>query len=182
MAFIDTRLHECMAYGFSGGPVWNTEIVPMDNGREKRNGKWLLPLQRYTASFEDLPQDARDEVREAFYAARGRLHAFRLRDPEDHEAVAQPIVQIGGKWWLARAYTFGTETAYRLVQRPTSATLTGGTGTVNMQTGEVTAITGTPTWTGEFDVWVRFDSDYNAFTIGDLDAHSADIELVEVRR
>lgn len=51
-----------------------------------------------------------------------------------------------------------------------------------MQTGEVTAITGTPTWSGEFDVWVRFDSDYNAFTIGDIDAHSADIELVEVRR
>jgi len=182
MAFIDVRLNECMAYGFAGGGQWETELVMMDNGREKRNARWMIPQQRYTAQFQNLQTAGRNEVRNAFMAARGRLHAFRLRDPADYLATAQPIINVGGVWRLAKAYTLGSETAYRLIQRPISATLAGGAGTVDLQTGIVTARTGSPTWSGEFDVWVRFDSDFNAFTIGDLDAHSADIELVEVRR
>ena len=52
-----------------------------------------------------------------------------------------------------------------------------------MQTGIVTDITGTPTWSGEFDVWVRFDSDLLQFTIGDVDDDSSmTFDLVEVRR
>ena len=182
MAFIDVRLNECMAYGFVGGPVWQTDITAMENGRERRNGRWMLPVQRFSASYANLRENARDEVRNAFYAARGRLHAFRVKDWSDFSAVSQPIIQVGAKWYLAKAYTLGSETAYRIIQRPLSATLAGGTGTVNLQTGEVTGITGTPTWTGEFDVWCRFDSDSNAFTIGNWNAHTADIELVEVRR
>ena len=38
------------------------------------------------------------------------------------------------------------------------------------------------TWTGEFDVWARFASDYNAFAIGSWNAHTADVEIQEVRR
>jgi hypothetical protein len=83
--------------------------------------------------------------------------------------------------YLAKAYTFGSETAYRLIQAPITATLSGA-GAVNMTTGVVTGASPGDTWTGTFDVWMRFDSDWGAFTANAMGVWTADIELVEVRR
>ena len=63
MAFIDVRLNECMAEGFAGGGQWDTELVMMDNGREKRNARWMIPQQRYSAQFQNLEDAARNAAR-----------------------------------------------------------------------------------------------------------------------
>ena len=159
MSFINTRLSECVAYGFTGGPEWSTLIVDMDNGREQRNGQWMYPKHRYSAQYLNLNPDGRDDILAAFHAAKGRLHCFRFRDWNDYTATAQPLITVAGVTYLGKRYALGAQTADRLIQAPVSATLSG-----------------------EFDVWVRFDSDYNAFAIGNWNAHTADIELVEVRR
>lgn len=49
MAYIDTRLSDCVAYGFMGGPAYSTEEVEMDNGGGIFNGNWLYPKHRYSA-------------------------------------------------------------------------------------------------------------------------------------
>ncbi len=41
---------------------------------------------------------------------------------------------------------------------------------------------GTYLTTFNYDHWVRFDSDFNAFSIDAPDAHNATIDLIEVRR
>ena len=181
MAFINTRLSECVAYGFTGGPEYNTDITPMVNGHEKRDGKWMMPRHRYSAQYNGLRPAARTQILAAFHAARGRLHAFRFRDWNDYQAAAEPLVVVGGKTYLGKRYLLGAQPTDRSIHAPVTAVLSGA-GSVNMLTGEVTGAAPGDTWTGEFDVWVRFDSDYNAFTIGNWQSHSADIELVEVRR
>lgn len=182
MSFIDTRLDECVAYGFSGGPEWSTQVVALDNGREVRNAQWLYPRHRYAAQYMNLRPDARDAILAAFHACRGQLHAFRFKDWNDYTATAQPLVQSGGVWRLAKIYSFGSESSVRLIQAPSSVVLTGGDGEIDMETGIYSGDGEGVTWSGEFDVWVRFESDYNAFTIGSWQAHTADVALVEVRR
>lgn len=185
MAYINTRLSECVAYGFAGGPEWSTQVVLLDNGRETRNAQWLYPRCRYSAQYMNLREEDRDEILDAFYSCRGQLHAFRFKDWNDFQGTAQPFVQINGVWKMAKTRYFGSESSTRLIQAPVSGTiaLSGGSllnldYTTGIYNGNASGLT----WTGDFDVWVRFTSDYNAFTIGSWNAHSADIELVEVRR
>jgi uncharacterized protein (TIGR02217 family) len=192
--FIDTQLPQCVAYGFQGGPEWSTAIVELDNGGEVRNGQWKYPRMRYSAAFNNLSKDGQREVMAAFYAARGRLYAFRFNDPLDNLADAEPIAPSIGSTdavQLIRTYRLGPEAATRRIQAIVSATVRNSAGMTvagALDAGRGLFVPASPweddsyTWSGEFDVWVRFDSDHNAFTLGDLDAHTASIELVEVRR
>ncbi|MFC0677530.1 DUF2460 domain-containing protein [Lysobacter korlensis] len=194
MSFINTRLSKAVAYGFTGGPEWSTQIVPMDNGREQRNAQWLYPRHRYSAQFMNLPPALRDEVLAAFHACRGQLHAFRFKDWNDFTAANEPILPTVGTTTpvqLLKTYKFGSESATRLIQAPIAGAVVrrdgaAVAGTLDTATGlfrpDVAWLAGAYTWSGEFDVWVRFDSDFNAFTIGNWQAHTSDIELREVRR
>jgi uncharacterized protein (TIGR02217 family) len=193
MAYINTRLDECVAYGFTGGPEWSTLIVPLDNGREQRNGQWLYPKHRYSAQYNNIPATDRADVLAAFHAARGQLHVFRFKDWNDFTATNEalsPSIGTTTPVQLVKTYSLGAQSTTRLIQAPVSATVYRNgspvAGTLDTTTGLFTPdsnwIAGTHTWSGEFDVWVRFASDYNAFTIGNWNAHTADIELIEVRR
>lgn len=195
MAYIDTRLSDCVAYGFTGGPDYRTLVTPMDNGREHRNGQWLYPKHQYSAQFMNIRAEDRDTILAAFHAARGQLHCFRFKDWNDYEATSEVIAPSVGTTdavQLIKTYSLGAQDTTRLIQAPVSGTVTvykdgiAVAGTLEANTGLFTPdaswASGTYTWSGEFDVWVRFASDYNAFTIGNWNAHSADIELVEVRR
>lgn len=185
MAYIDTRLSECVAYGFMGEPGYKTLVVDYDNGWEQRDGQWQYPKHRYSAQYMNLRPDAKDEILAAFHACRGRLHAFRFKDWNDFQGTNQPFVQVNGVWQMTKQYTFGSETTNRPIQAPVDGeiTLSGGSlsaldFTTGIYDGDATGIT----WSGEFDVWVRFASDANAFTIGSWQAHTADLEIIEVRR
>jgi len=194
MSFVNERLSECVAYGFSGGPEWSTLIVLMDNGREQRNGQWLYPRHRYSAQYMNFRRDAQQEVLAAFHALRGQLHCCRFRDANDFEAIAEPLAPSIGTSTpvqLVKTYTFGGQSTVRLIQAPVAGAVVKRNGvpvagTLDDTTGLFTPSApwsaGTYTWDGEFDVWVRFASDFNAFTIGSINAHTADIELIEVRR
>jgi len=194
MAYIDARLSDCVAYGFSGGPEYSTLIVPLDNGREQRNRRWLYPKNRYSAQYLNLSPEAQDEVLNAFHAAVGRLNAFRFKDWNDYKAEAEPLAPSIGTSTpiqLVKTYVMGSEATTRLIQAPVAGAVikrngVAVTGTLDTTTGLFTPsapwASGTYTWDGEFDVWVRFDSDYNAFSIGSHKVHSTDIELIEVRR
>ncbi|WP_064746813.1 DUF2460 domain-containing protein [Lysobacter antibioticus] len=193
MAFINSRLSSCVAYGFSGGPEYSTLVVPLDNGREQRNRQWLYPLHRYSAQFLHLAKDAQAEIIAVFHAAVGRLYAFRFKDWNDYTAVAEPIAPAIGTSQpvqLVKTYVFGAAATTRLIQAPVGGVVVkrngvAVAGTLDTTTGLFTPsspwTSGAYTWDGEFDVWVRFASDHNAFAIGGPNASTSDIELVEVR-
>jgi uncharacterized protein (TIGR02217 family) len=185
MAFINQRMSRCVAAGFVVADVWQTLIVKLANGREQRNAQHLFPEWRARANYAAFTAEDRLELRSMFLACRGQLHVFRFRDESDgaesYTATNQPLLTVGGVTYLAKAYTFGSETAYRLIQAPVTATLSGA-GSVDMNTGVVTGSSPGDTWSGTFDVWVRFDSDENQITAETQSFHRTDIGLVEVRR
>lgn len=201
MTYINHRLSDCVAQGFVGGPEWNTLVVALANGREQRNGQWLYPKHRYSAQYMHFKKAEQQEIIAAFHAARGQLHVFRFKDWNDYEAesengdwdaVLNPSIGTTTPAQLLKQYDFGGQTTSRLIQAPVSGTVvvlrdgTPVTVTVDYTTGLVTPsvawASGSYTWTGDHDVWVRFASDYNAFTAVNNTAATADIELVEVRR
>ncbi|KGQ19937.1 DUF2460 domain containing protein [Lysobacter dokdonensis DS-58] len=182
MAYLTTRMPERIAAGFVIGPRWQTLVVPLDNGREQRNAQWLFPKYEARANIGMFNAADRQAIRNLFMACRGRANPFRVRDPLDYTATAQPLYTVGGVTYLARSYAYGGETAYRLIQAPVTATLSGA-GSVDLTTGIVTGANPVAdTWTGTFDIWMRFESDFGAITATTTNVQTADIELVEVRR
>lgn len=200
MTYIDHRISDCVAQGFTGGPEWNTLIVAMANGREQRNGQWLFPKHRYTAQYMNFQRANQQEILAAFHAARGQLHAFRFKDWNDYtaesesgywEPILTPVIGTTTPAQLYKQYFMGSESTLRKIQAPVQTVVvkrgvTPVSVTVDYSTGLVTPssnwLSGSYTWEGEHDVWVRFASDYNSFTANTHNAATADIELVEVRR
>lgn len=194
MAYIDTRVSTCVAYGFTGGPEYSTLVVTLDNGREQRNRQWRYPRHRYSAQYLNLSPEAQREIISLFHAAAGQWSAFRFKDWNDYQAVGEPLAPVVGTSdpvQLIKSYTFGAASSTRLIQAPVMGAVikrngSAVNGTLDTQTGMFTPAApweaGIYTWDGEFDVWVRFASDYNAFAIGAPNARTSDIELVEVRR
>lgn len=195
MSRIDARLSDCVAYGFVGGPEWSTLVVPLDNGQEIRNGQWMYPRHRYSAQFMNLAEEDRNEILAAFHVARGKLYAFRFKDWNDYTATDEPLLpeySTTTAVQLTKTYLFGSADSVRIIRAVVSSVVKDASGTIVSGTLDAENGLFTPgaawdegsgpyTWSGEFDVWVRFDSDYNAFAIGNCDAHTADVDLVEVK-
>lgn len=191
--FIDQRLSLRVASGFVGGPQWKTTVTPLASGREKRNRDWDYPLQKYTASLAAFMPADRAELLGLFYASAGQWGAFRFRDPVDNAASGEAMVTAAGTKTpaqLTKAYTFGPTTFLRPIQAPVSGTVTvssGGSaipGTCDYATGLFTPTDNWPgttaQWSGKFDVWTRFASDYVPFTAVSKELLTADIDLLEV--
>lgn len=196
---INSRFTTCLAYGFTGGPEYNTEITPMDNGGDQRNAQWLYPRHRYVCDITNQPEDARNEALAFFHICMGRNFPFRFKDWNDFNFVdaqnptqiitpsigSMTPVQLYKTYWVAG----GLYTKQRKITAPIESTIiirrngTPVTVTVDDETGLATPsvnwAAGTYTVEGEFDVWVNFDSDYNAFTIQTMSAFSSALELYE---
>lgn len=194
--FIDQRMSVRVASGFIGGPEWNTDVQRLVSGREKRNKRWLYPKHHYTANVGAFTQADREELRSMFYVCAGQWGAFRFRDVVDYVAANELLAVAGGSQTpvqLVKTYTFGGEHAARPIQAPVSGTVvvvdsdgvTPIAGTCDHLTGMFTPSVNWPHatayWSGQFDVWVRFVSDYGAFTALRPELLTADIELLEVR-
>jgi len=198
MSFINHRLSRRVAYGFEGGPEWNTRIIECDNGMEIRNGQWAYPRHRYSAQYLNLDETARNAVIHAFHAARGRLYAFRFQDWNDYQAKAENLyIKPGTRApvQLTKTYKLGPVASVRPVYAIVNAEVYNSNGQLMLGNLDNALGVFTPdeewendsyTWNGEFDVWVRFDSDYNAFAISSRNGQeliaTATIDLIEVKR
>lgn len=197
MSFINARLPRRISAGLRIGPEWRTQVVELDNGREVRNGQWLYPRWRASGNMGAFSETDRAEFRRLFVAARGRLYAFRVYDPVDCTATGESLAPTVGTQTpaqLIKTYTFPGDSSGVVVKvtAPVDGTVVvyrDGTPvavTVDDETGLVTPDAnwqaGTYTWAGQFDRWMRFDSDWGALTANAMNAYTADVELVEVRR
>ncbi len=195
----------------AGGPERRTEIVAVGSGREERNARWAHSRRRYDAGYGVKTLDALSAVVAFFEERRGRLHGFRWRDRLDHSSAApglavspldQPIGAGDGTtttFQLVKTYG-GVHAPYtRPIVKPVAGSVrvavngaekTAGTHfTVNTATGVVTFLVGhvppasaAVTAGFQFDVPVRFDTDYlevdlSAFAAGAIPK----IPLVEIK-
>lgn len=88
MSFHDVLFPSRLAFGASGGPERQIEIVRLASGLEQRNARWSRARRRYTIStgiksFADL-----HNLLEFFEDRGGPLHAFRFLDPVDNQSAS----------------------------------------------------------------------------------------------
>lgn len=197
MTYIDAQLPRRISTGLKIGPEWRTRIKEMANGGEERNAQWLYPRWRAQGNMAAFVEADRAAFRGMFVAARGRWAAFRVFDPMDSTAsgaLLLPQIGTSNPVQLRKPYTFpgSVETVWVLIQAPQAGSVTvfkdgvPVAGTLDAGFGLFTPAApwdaGVYTWTGRHDRWMRFDSDWGAFTANTQDIYETDIELVEVRR
>jgi uncharacterized protein (TIGR02217 family) len=194
--FIEERLTDpCPAYTFASGTSASTRVVTLANGHEKRNGNWSGFKMVFTCPFMNITTQMAQVLKGAFYVARGRLYGFRFKDWADYRATNEPLgISPAGSTpvQLVKTYEFGAESYTRPIRKPVAGTVTvraNGTtpipGTLDMTTGLFTPTSAWPggavlTWTGEFDIPVRFDTDVLTLTIDNVNALNGDVQLVEI--
>lgn len=195
--FNETRLLDCVAYGSEFGQEFSTRIVSLRNGFERRNINWSMPLGRHSINYNALKPEDHIKVRGAHMASMGSAIPFRFKDWTDYRAAGELIGEGTGSsqlLQLVKSYSFGPVTLQRIIKKPVATTVviyvdgTPNAATIDFLTGLVT-ITATEgaviTWSGEFDVPVRFESDrLDVEPVAHMQndfALTCSVDLVEVR-
>lgn len=195
----------------AGGPERRTEIVALGSGREERNARWAHSRRRYDAGYGIKTFEALSAVVAFFEERRGRLHGFRWRDRLDHkssapDAALTPFDQAIGTgdgtttgFQLVKVYGAAHAPYARPIVKPVAGSVRVSVAgiektasvdfTCDITSGVVTFLSGhippggaAVTAGFQFDVPVRFDTDYlevdlSAFAAGQV----PNIPLVEIR-
>jgi uncharacterized protein (TIGR02217 family) len=175
---IATRLSDEVELGAIRRDTMNLQVVRTDSGFEDRVRLWTQYLREYEITYplqdrNGSPSDSLQQVYNAFLASGGGEDSFDFQDWRDF-SVTDEVFGIGDgaetEFELIKTYTFGTREHQRRIFRPVSAisieadgvAVAGADYTVDYELGIVTMDTAPAngvelTWTGEFNVPVRFD-------------------------
>lgn len=206
MSYHDDLFPLGIAYGARGGPMFNTTVLELASGYEKRNMNWSKVKARYNVMYGVKKPAQMTELLNFFYARRGRAYSFPFYDHKDHLITNQIIGKGDGvkkEFQIIKTYSSGGHSYERLITKLKPDTISGVTVggvprvlnsvdangyTVDNLTGKITFVTaplaGTDIVVGscEFYVHVRFDTDYMDIQLVTYDAETwADIFLVEVK-
>lgn len=177
MAFKESpTFPERIAFGAAGGPAFNTDVVTVSSGTERRNENWLESRQEYDVSQGVKTEGEFKAITAFFRAVKGRKIGFRFKDWTDHEA-ALTEGSVDGlsstSFQLVKKYVSGSDTTRREIRKPRAAgfvlkdagvtMVSPGDYSLETTTGVVTTTVPRTAvnlaWSGEFDVPVRFDVD-----------------------
>lgn len=132
MSFIDALLLDKVAYGFTGGPSFDTTTVRLRSGYRKDNANRELPVHRYSAPFNNISESDYQTLLAAFMATQGAAHSFRFFDRNDYKLEAEAIGTATGAvnqtLQLTKAYTFGATTLTRNITKPINSATAYGRG------------------------------------------------------
>ncbi len=192
MAYLNAYLGPVPGFGWAGGAEFQTRIVELQNGRNRRNANWAQARHRYSAPFNNISKEAYREVKRMHLACYGQVNTFRFRDQLDYEAVNEIFAIADGVQTEFQLSKFSTvdgisyqREVYALANTPIiTANGSPASPTVNMNTGKVVfavapTIGATLRWSGIFDIWVRFAQDYLHFSLDNPNATNGTIELIE---
>lgn len=211
MTFHDVRFPTAVSRGAQGSLERRTDVVVLGSGHEERNGRWADSRRSYNAGYGIKSLAELYEVIAFFEERRGRLHAFRWRDPLDFSSavpgseVTHLDQRLGVGDGVEAAFklvkTYGSDHApwTRAITKPVAESvvlavngitrLSGVDYIVNAQTGFVTftpsavpALGAVVTAGFSFDVPVRFDTDRLEINISGFRSGAIpNIPVVEVR-
>lgn len=190
--YLNAYIDPCPAYGWAGAPGFQTRIVTMLSGRERRNADWAQPRHRYTISFLNISKDEHLAIKKMVLACRGMLHTFRFVDQLDHVADDETFALGDGattEFQLGKYSIVDGLEYYREVNALPAApevTIDGVVASpdIDLDRGIVTFSSAPANgtilkWSGSFDIWVRFNADYSPFTLDAPDAVNGQIDLIE---
>ncbi len=173
-SFHNVRLPVDVEQGSTGGPGFDTTVLKLSSGFEKRNINWERELGEWDISYGVRTKADLDAVKAFFYARRARAYGFRFKDWSDFQigAVGSPhtIFTLGGITTVIQVYKTYSDAGgsfARKITRLVSGTLSVYVGgvlktetthyTVNYDTGVITLLavygtlaTGTLTSTANF--------------------------------
>lgn len=196
MAQLEDRIPVDVSPGVAGGPEFKTTIKTLRGGGESRNQLWANPRRRYTTSYGNRdPQIIADELLTFLYKTRGSLHSFRAKDWSDYQVTGEAIATADGSdYWfrLTKAYSDYSRRILKPVAGSVSVTVDGVSvpasdyriDTVNgaVVLFETPGVGEVVTWTGEFDVPVRFAEDAMDVVMDvHTSGHVESVGLIEVR-
>lgn len=206
MSFHEVRLPPEVSYGAQGGPKFQTTIMTLANGHERRNVDWKVMRCEYDVSYGIKTKAEMDAVRAFFYARRGMAYGFRFKDWNDYrldlQEIGTTVSAAARTFQLFKRYQSGVSIYDRVLNKIVTGTLTvtvdgtpvtqgagAGQYQVDLNTGLITlgsTIGGTAgrivRASCEFDVPVRFDIDHLQATLEEFNVENLDqIPLVEVR-
>ncbi len=186
MAFIESpRFPEDISYGVTFGPEFSTTIAQTVGGQEIRNRNRTRALCVGECAHALKTKAQFDNLLKFFRSMGGRFHAFRFKDWSDYACdVSQGTLTLvsGSSYQMNKVYQSAVGfSELRKITKPVSGTIAifrtrsgtttniTGSSTIDTTTGLVT-ITGhvsgdVYTWSGEFDVPCRFDTDRMAVNI-----------------
>lgn len=209
--FHEVRFPTDVALGAKGGPERRTDIVTLRSGAEERNAIWADGRRKYQAGYGIKCFAQLETVLNFFETQRGRLCGFRWKDRFDYRSCASPHAPAAGdvilgsgdgttaSFQLVKAYGGSGSPYVRSIRKPVAgsvlvavdgvAKVNGVAWTVDATTGLVTFLPGhlppagsTVTAGFEFDVPVRFDTDFLEVDIGYFEAGQIpNIPIVEIR-
>jgi len=210
-SFDEIRFPVSISRRASGGPERRTEIVTLASGREERNSRWANSRRRYNAGFGIRSLDEIHNVIRFFEERRGRLIGFRWKDHADFKSCAPNAAPSAGDqvigegdgvkavFQLVKRYGTGLRDYVRAIVKPVAGTVAtavdgaaqteGSDFTIDPATGIVTFLAGHIPGVGavvtagfEFDVPVRFDTDYLAINLSNFKAGDIpEIAIIEIR-
>ena len=195
--FIETpRFPDFVAAWAQGGRGFKTTVVETNGGDEYRNANWAMARAEYQIQNAWTSADKTNSTynwiatRNMFMVAMGQLYAFRFKDFRDYQDEGQGrFVQLTPTTFqMYKNYAISPLSYAQIIQKPVVGTVvvTGGVApVVDYTTGIVTVSSGTPgSWTGEFDVPVRFNTDMPAFGLDEgtgAQQNWQSMKLIEVR-
>lgn len=196
--FIESpRFPDFVARWAIGGPNFKTITVETYGGDEYRNAAWTQARGEWevaNAWLSNQPESTQKynyiATRNFFLACMGQLNAFRFKDFFDYldEGAGVFVAIDATHFQMYKNYAYSPLLYQRKIIKPVSGSVNvvGGTGpTIDYTTGIVTVSSGTPTsWTGQFDVPVRFASDMPKLGLDESTGAMANwqsLKIIEVR-
>lgn len=154
MSFVESpRFPENISRGASGGPGYQTEIVEVASGFEKRNVTWPLGRARYDVAHGVRTQAQMDVLTAFFRAMKGRGLGFRYRDWADFECtVSNGVLGTGNgtglpTYQLGKLYVAGAQSEVRQIRKPVAGQVAvrrnGSAVTIGSGAGQIAVATTT---------------------------------------
>lgn len=84
--FLDLRFPTNISQGSQGGPGYNTSIIEVMSGEEKRNSNWDYPRCEYDVGYGIRQYSVLEELIAMFHVAKGRGYSFRYKDHLDYKS------------------------------------------------------------------------------------------------
>lgn len=204
MSFVNVRFPTDISEGSSGGPKYNTSVISVKSGREKRNINWNYPRIEYDVSYGVDTMEKLQELIAFFHIVQGKGYTFRFKDHTDYKSCRlekapsfddQVIGEGDGtttEFQLKKTYNFsGASRISRKITKPVSGTVLAGVGgsettafSVDSTTGIITfdnaPADGTTVTVGYiFDLEARFDTDELSTQLESYQTGSIDVPVIE---
>lgn len=205
MSFKDIRFPDVLAWGSAGGPRYNTSVVKIKSGKEKRNANWDYPRIEFDVATAIQEMADLESLIAFFHIAQGMAYTFRFRDYSDYKSCqtagtplhSDQIIGTGDgdkvEFQLYKTYLYeGEGRLARRITKPTPGTVLVGVNgseqtsgwTVDTTTGIVTfssapASGATITAGYEFDIEARFDTDSLSTSLEQYQLGSTQVPVIE---